>query len=103
MSKLQEAKAWFDGELKKLQDKGIPLVFFQDYKTKEPSVSFTMLIVSFMLCVGAVIAKVAESKLLGGLNFEYCLQLLMFSGALYFGRNLSSGSVKMESKKDEEK
>lgn len=82
--------------LKDMQDRGIPLLYLRDPKTKEPSVTFSMMVVSFVLCVGAVIAKVAESKLLGGLNFDYCLQLLMATGAGYLGRKFMSGNKTME-------
>lgn len=77
--------------IKDLQSKGVPLLYLQDPKTKQPSITFTMMVISFVLCVAAVIAKVAESKLLGGLNFEYCLQLLMATGAGYLGRKFQSG------------
>ncbi len=81
---------------KGLQEKGIPLIYLRDPKTQEPSVTFSMMVVSFVLCTGAVIAKVAESKLLGGLNFEYCLQLLMATGAGYLGRKFMSGDKTIE-------
>ena len=82
--------------VKSLQDKGIPLVYLQDPKTQLPSITFSMMVISFVLCVAAVIAKVAESKLLGGLNFEYCLQLLMATGAGYLGRKFQSGDKTIE-------
>ena len=82
--------------LKDLQDRGVPLFYLRDPKTREPSVTFSMTVISFILCVGAVIAKVAESKLLGGLNFDYCLQLLMATGAAYLGRKFMSGDKTIE-------
>lgn len=82
--------------VKDLQDKGIPLIYLRDPKTQLPSITFSMMVISFVLCVGAVIAKVAESKLLGGLNFEYCLQLLMATGAAYLGRKFQSDNKTTE-------
>lgn len=76
--------------VKDLQDKGIPLIYLRDPKTQLPSITFIMMVVKFVLCVGAVIVKVAESKLLAGLNFQYCLQLLMDTGAGYLGRKFQS-------------
>ena len=55
-----------------------------------------MMVISFILCVGAAIAKVSESKLLGGLNFEYCLQLLMATMTVYLGRKFQSGDTTIE-------
>lgn len=82
--------------LKDLQARGIPLVYFRDPKTQEPSVTFTMMVASFVLCVAAVIGKVADSKLLGGLSFDNCLQLLMATGAGYLGRKFMSGDKSLE-------
>jgi len=87
--------------IKKIQDKGLPLFFIQDPVTKQPSVSLTMLIVSFILTVLALINKVA--KIVHGVDIENTLELLIITASLYFGRAFtrSGGSSLDSSKKGE--
>jgi hypothetical protein len=74
--------------LKKLQEEGIPLLFFRDPVRKVPSVSLTLLIISFVLSLFSLLNKFA--KLVEGVDIENSLQLLIICASLYFGRTLSS-------------
>ena len=73
--------------LKELQDKGIPVVFLRDPITKLPSVSLTLLLVSFILSIFSLINKFA--KIVDGVDVDNTLQLLIVCASLYFGRSLS--------------
>jgi hypothetical protein len=73
--------------IKELQDKGAPLVFLRDPITKLPSVSLTLLIISFILSIFSLINKFA--KVVDGVDVENTLQLLLITSSLYFGRSLS--------------
>lgn len=74
--------------VKKLQKEGIPLLFFRDPVRKAPSVSLTLLLVSFGLSLFSLLNKFA--KLVEGVDVENSLQLLIICASLYFGRTLSS-------------
>lgn len=76
--------------IQKLKDNGIPLVFFRDYATGKPSITFTMSVISFVLCVCAVIAKVNNSKFFGDIDYSECSNLLIISLGAYIGRKFQS-------------
>lgn len=86
-------------QLKKLSnfmaEKGIPIPYLRDPKTKEASVSVTMVVISFNLVLLGIIGKYGAGlniNLSEGLNlFEVCC-------AIYFGRGVTSGSTKVDSK-----
>jgi hypothetical protein len=73
--------------LKEMQENGVVLLFVRDPVSKQPSVSLTLLIVSFTLTVLSLLNKVA--KLVDGVDIENTLQLLIICASLYFGRSLS--------------
>lgn len=73
--------------IKELQDKGIPVIFLRDPITKLPSVSLSLLVISFVLSIFALINKFA--KIVDGVDIENTLQLLIICASLYFGRSLS--------------
>lgn len=74
--------------------KGIPVPLLRNPKHQEPSLTFTMVIASYCMCLVSA-AQVVES-----LNFDHYFELFMAVAALYFGRNFqknnSSSSVKEE-------
>lgn len=76
----------------KLQQNGIPLLFFRDPIRKVPSVSLTLLLISFMLNIFSVVNKFA--KIVDGVDSENTLQLLIVCSSLYFGRTVSSTKKK---------
>lgn len=73
--------------IKELQDRGIPVIFLRDPITKQPSVSLSLLIVSFLLSIFALINKFA--KVVDGVDVDNTLELLIITSSLYFGRSLS--------------
>jgi hypothetical protein len=79
--------------LKNLQESGVPLFFIKDPVEKKPSVSLTLLIISFLLSLFSLLNKFA--KIFDGVDVENTLQLLIICASLYFGRSLSK---KMNSK-----
>lgn len=80
-------------KIKELQEQGVPLLFAKDPVSKQPSVSLSLLLVSFVLCIFSLINKFA--KIVEGVDIENSLQLLVICASLYFGRSLSK---KMNSK-----
>jgi len=73
--------------IKQLQEKGLPLVFLRDPISKLPSVSLSLLIISFLLSVFSLINKFA--KVVDGVDVDNTLELLVITSSLYFGRSLS--------------
>ena len=74
--------------ISKLQKEGIPLIFFRDPIRKLPSVSLTLLLISFAVSLFALINKFA--KIVEGVDIDNSLELLIICASLYFGRSLSS-------------
>jgi hypothetical protein len=83
----QEDRGEVKSKLKELQEKGIPLLFIKDPITKKPSVSLSLLIISFVLSVFSLANKFA--KIVEGVDVDNTLQLLIICASLYFGRSLS--------------
>lgn len=82
-------------KIKHWQEQGIPILFFRDQDKKGPSVSLTMLIISFTLCLFALVNKFA--KIVQGVDIENSLQLFVICAGLYFGRSFGKlKSVKQE-------
>lgn len=78
--------------IEKLQKEGVPLIFIKDPVHKTPSVSLTLLIVSFTLTVFSLINKFA--KIVDGVDIDNSLELLIICGSLYFGRSISKKTKK---------
>ncbi len=74
-------------KIKDLQEQGVPLFFIKDPITKQPSVSLSLLLVSFGLSFFSLINKFA--KIVQGVDIENSFQLLIICASLYFGRSLS--------------
>jgi hypothetical protein len=77
--------------IKELQSRGLPLFFVQDPVTRLPSVSLTLLIVSFTLAILSLLNKVAN--IVDGVDVENTLELLIITASLYFGRAFTRGST----------
>ena len=73
--------------VKKMQKEGIPLLFIKDPIHNKPSVSLTLLIVSFTLSVFSLVNKFA--KVVEGVDIDNSLELLIICGSLYFGRSIT--------------
>lgn len=74
-------------KIKELQEKGLPIIFFRDPLTKKPSVSLTLLLISFVLSIFSLINKFA--KIVDGVDVDNTLELLIITASLYFGRAMS--------------
>lgn len=74
-------------KIKELQDKGFPIIFLRDPLTKKPSVSLSLLLVSFLLTIFSLINKFA--KIVDGVDVDNTLELLIITASLYFSRSLS--------------
>ncbi len=61
--------------------KGIPLPLLRNPKHQEASVTFTMLVLSYAMCV------LGATNLVSAISFEHSFELFMAVSALYFGRN----------------
>jgi hypothetical protein len=75
-----------ENKITNLQKNGIPIFFFRDEQKKSPSVSLTMMLISFALCVLSTIGKFF--KMTQVVDIENSMQLLMITSSLYFGRSL---------------
>lgn len=73
--------------IKKLQKEGIPLVFVRDPVRNLPSVSLTLLLISFGISIFSLVNKFA--RIVEGVDVENSLQLLIICSSLYFGRSFS--------------
>lgn len=82
-----------------LNEKGIPTPVLRDMVTGRPSITYTMLLVSFSLTVLASF-KVGSDKL--GLNFNQCLELLSYVGIGYIGRKFQKADLTVEGKEKNE-
>ena len=89
----------FKKKLEYWQKNGVPILFWRDEGKKAPSVSLTMMILSFLLCYFSLINKFA--KVVQGVDIENSLQLFMITAGLYFSRNIGKLAKKEEQPKDE--
>jgi hypothetical protein len=81
------------------QKNGVPILFWRDEQKKAPSVSLTMMLISFVLCILSVIGKF--TRIAEGVDVENSMQLLIITSSLYFGRSFSKKMLS-EDKKPEE-
>lgn len=72
--------------------RGFPVFFLRDPRTKEPSVSLTMMVTTFLFCLLGLVNTASHSKLLGDLDETSAFNLFMATAALYFGRNLTGSN-----------
>jgi len=89
------------GVINTLNEKGIPTPIMRDMISGKPSITYTMMLVSFVLTILASF-NLGEEQL--GLKFDQCLQLLSYVGIGYIGRKFQKGDVTVETqeeKKDE--
>lgn len=82
--------------IKLLNDKGIPTPILRDPALGKPSVTYTMLLVSFLLTILSIF-KIGSDKL--GLDFNQCLELLSYVGIGYIGRKWQKGNISVEEEK----
>jgi uncharacterized membrane protein len=82
---LQKITSSWNAAMLKLADYGIPIFMLRDPYTKKPSLPFTMMILSIILVVVAMVGKL--SALVGGIDKGSAMQFLTTSAALYFGHS----------------
>lgn len=87
--------------LDKLKNNGVPLIFFRDYATGKPSITFTMSVVSFVLCVLSVIAKFDKSSFFGDIDYTETSNLLIISLGAYIGRKFQSNGKEASIEKED--
>lgn len=87
-------------KFKEMNEKGIPLPMLRDPKTRESSVSLTMMFISFNVVLVGLIGKAAG--FLGGINIEQAIYWYMVTTGLYFGRKISGSKdqIKIEERKE---
>lgn len=67
-----------------MNSKGIPIPMLRDGKTQQPSVSMTLMFISFNVWLVSVIGKAAGA--LGGIDAGQTMQMFTICASLYFGR-----------------
>lgn len=77
-----------------MNSKGIPTPILRDMVTDKPSITYTMLLISFVLTVLSAFNLGSQTL---GLNFNQCLELLGYVGIGYIGRKYQKGDVTIES------
>ena len=90
----------FKKQIASWQKNGVPILFWRDEQKKSPSVSLTMMLISFILCILSLINKAA--KIVEGVDVENSLQLFMVCAGLYFGRSFGKLKSSEENKADKE-
>lgn len=73
-----------------LNSNGIPVLVFRDPRTKEPSITFSMLIVSFVMCCIALSGKLSSSATIQSIDFTNSYNLFLACAGLYWGRKLQT-------------
>lgn len=83
--------------LESIKAKGLDLTFLvvRDVRTKEPSITYTFLLLSGILTFISLFDKVKYVADLG-LNFTNCRDLLIVMCATYVGRKFTTGSTTAE-------
>lgn len=84
-----------------LNSKGIPLPLLRDPKVNGPSISFTMMFISFNVVLVGLIGKYA--KALDGIDVQQAIYWFICCAGLYFGRALNTTSNKQVTIEKEEK
>ena len=82
--------------LSKLNKSGIPLLFVKDPTSGTASVSLTLMVVSFTICVIGVIGRCTQTF---EIDKGEAFNLLILTSSLYFGRKVSGlKGVSMDTK-----
>jgi hypothetical protein len=83
-----------------MNTKGIPVPMARDPKTKEGSVSLSLVAVSALLVVIGIVGK--WSGKLGGIDMGYAMQFFWTACSLYWGRKFQSKSTPIDEPSEEE-
>lgn len=85
--------------IKKIQDAGIPLIWVIDPIKKTPSVSLTLMLISFGMVVTALIGKMNGNL---EIDIAQSKELFALTALLYFGRTLTKTGDKLITDSKEE-
>ncbi len=69
--------------------RGIPLPLLRNPKHQEASITFTMVVISYIMCA------LSTADLFKTINFEHSFELFMAVSALYFGRNFQKNKMSL--------
>lgn len=72
--------------LKKLQDLGLPLIWLRDPVNKQPSVSLSIMMISFLIVILSLINIFAN--IVKGVDISNSMYLFIITSGLYFGRSI---------------
>lgn len=72
--------------IKKLQDLGLPLMWIRDPVTKQPSVSLSIMIISFAIVILSLVNLFAN--IFKGVDIANSMYLFIITSGLYFGRSI---------------
>lgn len=78
----------------KMNEKGIPIPMIRDPKTSMPSISLTMMVISFIIVLLGLLGK--SAKMLDGVDLQQAIYWFMITSGLYFGRSLTIKDAKQE-------
>jgi len=76
----------------KLHESGIKLLYLRDPKTKEPSVTLTLFVISFNIYVFTLVNKLGKWFS----DVDGASQLFIACGCFYLGRSITKGTTKSE-------
>lgn len=97
MDKIRQFVNW-------MHEQGIPLPMLRDPKHGQPSVSYTMMTLSFSVCLAGLLGKI--SNFLGDVDMSQALVLFGVTSTLYFGRqaqiNAANKTIEITEEKKEE-
>lgn len=84
---MEELKSKLAALASKLSQHGIPIIMIREPKTGLPSISLTMMVISYSIVAIGLIGK--YSKMLGEIDLQQSMNLLILTSGLYFGRSLT--------------
>lgn len=70
--------------LNTINSKGIPLPILQDLITKKPSITYTMVVISFFMCVFSLVGGITDY--VKGIDFQNSFTLFALCIGTYLGR-----------------
>ena len=77
--------------INKLNANGVPLLFIRDPIKQTPSVSLTMMAISFLIYTAGLLGKL--TKFTADINLSEAQTLLIITSSLYFVRNVNTGNA----------
>jgi len=81
--------------------RGIPIPLLRNPSTQEASITFSMMVVTYSICLASLATKLAETKF--SIDFANAFELFICTSALYFGRNFQKGTISAGNVPAEEK